>query len=266
MNRDFKVGITNFGEPGEDFSWVNHLNAVKFAVVVSKSANREFEDILLDNRDKIIYHAVCTGLNGTILEKDVPSVKEKFEHLNRLANFGFPISQMVLRIDPLFPAQWIKMIDKTMEIDYIQKLSSILQMAEQIGIRRVRYSYLNVYDFVLADLWKISHDFTIQPGWKPLYSQEIQLDKINGNFEFEACAEYFVPPHHQVPCISDKDLKALKIDLTHALTFKGISKASDPACRCPMNKLELFTRGDFKCAYDCIYCYWKSMKKTNIAK
>ena len=260
MNTEFTVGITNQGEPGIDFSWVEHLDAVEFAVVVSKAANEKFEDVLLENKNKIIYHAVCTGLNGTEIEPNVPTVTEKFQHLQRLINLGFPTKQIVLRVDPLFPFQWMTIINRTLRIDYIQKLYNILMMAENLKIKRVRYSYLNLYDFVLSKLQQISHDFVIDPRWKPIYNNEIQLDKLNRNFEYEACAEFFVPPHHQIPCISYKDLEILKKQFTHELSFKKLSNKNDPACHCPSNKLELLVSNNFKCDYDCKYCYWKSAR------
>ena len=203
---------------------------------------------------------MCTGLAATPIEPNTPTVTEKFQHLHRLISYGFPASQIVLRVDPLFPLCWVKAVDDVCGIDYIRKLEAILAMAENLGIRRVRYSYLNLYDFTLSRLQQISHEFTVPQGWVPDYRSEIQLDRLNGDFEFEACAEFLVPPAHRVPCVSEKDLKALKLHITHELTFGKAPSAGDPACMCPVNKVELLAGRRFKCGFGCQYCYWRPAK------
>jgi len=133
-------------------------------------------------------------------------------------------------------------------------------MTENLGIKRVRYSYVNLYDFVLSKLQLISHEFLIQMPWQPVYHREIQLDKMNRNLEYESCAEYYVPLHHQIPCISEKDLKILKLDSRNELTYDNKIEKNNPACNCPSNKMEIMSNNNFKCEYDCKYCYWKSVK------
>ena len=256
MKTKFKIGITEYGDPGEDFSWIDYLKAVEFAVVISKAANEQFEDMLLKNKDRIIYHATCTGLGGTAIEDGVPTSTEKFQHLKRLLDRGFPAKQIVLRVDPLFPLSWVPVLNKVFQIDYPQKLMNILTMTESFGIKRVRYSYLDVYKFSLKKLQKISKDFILPKDWMPVYENELQLDKVKPDLEYEACNELYVPKEHKIPCISEKDLKIMGLDKTHKLDFPKANKAMQ-ICGCPSNKLELMLGRELRCNFDCKYCYWK---------
>ncbi len=257
MEKKLTVGVTEQGDPALNFSWLDHLDVVDFAIVQSKGADQKFEDALLENKNKIIYHATCTGLGGTIFEPNVPTVKEKFEHLSRLINFGFSPAQIVVRIDPLMPFRWVENINKVVGIDYLAKLLNILIMTENLGIKRVRYSYLNLYDFVIDKFKRVSPEFKMYPNiLEPDYRTEIQLDKMNPRLEYEACNEFYVPNHHQIPCLSNKDLKIMDFFITKDLDEKLQNDPGKPYCKCPNNKLELLHFNKFECKFNCMYCYW----------
>ena len=111
------------GDAGLDLSWQNRIGATIGSIIISKAANKKFEEALLKYQDKIIYHATCTGLGGTIIEPNVPTVQEKLNHLLRLISLGFPPTHIVIRIDPLFPKPMVKYIDETCGINYITNLT-----------------------------------------------------------------------------------------------------------------------------------------------
>ena len=267
MNIDnFKFGITDQGDPSLNFSWVDNLKNVVGAVVISKGIGEQFEDALLENKDKVIYHATCTGLGGTILEENVPTVKEKFEHLTYLINCGFPAEQVVVRIDPLFPNKAVKALNGVLNMDYIAKLKNILEMTKTLGIKRVRYSHLRMYDYVYAKLKRISQEFSLENlTYSPF--DEIPLYKICPDLEYESCRAFPMPGAIQLGCISNKDLEILG----HKRKYKFSKRHPDiSGCMCPNEcKLELILNKNINkidCNFNCKYCYWMKVRVDKSSK
>lgn len=256
-SKDFKFGITNQGDAGLDFSWTKRMKNVIGAVIISKAANDELIDKLLEYKDKVIYHATCTGLGGTEFEPNVPTVEEKFNHIKKLINCGFPKKQIVVRIDPLLPMLWIDPFNKLFKIDYISILENILSMTEAFGIERVRYSYLNVSKKLLTELQHTSHEFVNLPNTVQNNRDEIQLALMNPSLEYEACSENIAPPFQQIGCVSDKDLQILGLNLKYTCDFETKVRRHNKCCRCAANRLELILVDKFKCDHNCKYCYWK---------
>jgi DNA repair photolyase len=249
LNTKFKFGITERGDAGLDLSWADRIHAVECAIIISKAANDEFTDLLLEHQDKIIYHATCTGFGGTKFEPNVPSIDEKFDHIRKLIWNGFPAKQIVVRIDPLFPMQWRKEIDSMLNINYLYNIKDILARTESLGIERVRYSYLDFYPHVNKRFKEIDFNFT---PWTVDIKNEIRLNEINPNLKYESCGEYLAPPWEKVGCISNEDLRILN---RTDLKFTGHSKQRIE-CKCPGNKLELLNHKT-RCDHKCVYCYWK---------
>ena len=252
----FYFGITERGDAGLDLSWENRLHAVEGAIIISKACNDNFTDLLLKYRDKIIYHATCTGLGGTKMEPNVPSINEKFEHIKKLIWNGFPAKQIVVRIDPLFPMQMVSKINNTLNIDYLFNIKDILARTEELGITRVRYSYLDIYPHILKRFKKMDANFIFDTPWCFDIKKEIKLYEFNNNLKYEACAENIVPPWEQRGCISVEDLEVLGKE---KLKFSGCSQQR-LSCRCPGNKLELLNN-KFQCKHGCAYCYWPDEMK-----
>lgn len=239
------------GDAGLDLSWTSRIKATIGSIIISKAANKKFEDALLKYQDKIIYHATCTGLGGTVLEPNVPTVQEKLNHLLRLLNQGFPATHIVIRIDPLFPKPMVKYIDEICGINYITNLKIILDFAEKNGIERIRYSYFDLYTHALKRLKNISRSFEIDKNYIYEYENEIQLETIKPGLLYSACAECNVPIWHKVGCISNEDLTVLGL-------FAKFSGRSNQRmfCLCPGNKFELLDNAT-RCEHKCAYCYWK---------
>ena len=250
------IGITNAGDPALNKTWLDNLHAVKFAIVISKGADAAFEKDLLDHKDKIIYHATCTGLGGTAIEPGAPTVVEKFEHLKRIINRGFPVSQIVVRIDPLLPYDIAEAVNAALAIDYIAKLKNILMMTEHLGIQRVRYSHLDEFEFTKDAFNKIA--VGLHPNRRNYVSDYLlDLRQLNPNLHYESCTEPCSPPGDKFGCISDIDASILGMNRSVELKYPPMNNFSTP-CRCPLNKLELLLHnGKFDCKFGCIYCYWR---------
>lgn len=252
IKTDFKFGITERGDAGLDLTWVDRIHAVEGAIIISKAANVNFAHALLDYREKIIYHATCTGFGGTIFEPNVPTIDEKFKHLQYLIDQGFPKEQIVVRIDPLFPSMWENKINKILNINYFNTIKEILDRTESIGIKRIRYSYLDCYPHVLKRLKLLNTELVFDKPWILYHNNEFLLEEMNKNLEYETCCEFECPPWQKLGCISNKDLKILN---KKNLRFTGCS-TQRVGCRCPGNKLELLNHR-IECNHKCVYCYWK---------
>lgn len=209
------------------------------------------ENALLTYQNKVIYHATCTGLGGTIIEPNVPTIEEKLNHINRLINKGLSPEHIVIRIDPLFPKIMIDIINKICNINYIENLKKILNFAEENNIIRIRYSYLDLYHHVLERLKKVITNFEIDKNFIYEYQNEIQLETMKPGLLYSACAECDVPEWHKVGCISDEDLTVLGI----FGKFSG-KLGQRKFCLCPGNKFELL-KNKTRCKHKCVYCYWK---------
>ena len=56
----YRIGITEAGDAGLDLSWVDKLNDVDGAVVITKQITDSFINAALTNQEKLIIHLTCT--------------------------------------------------------------------------------------------------------------------------------------------------------------------------------------------------------------
>ena len=57
----YKIGITEAGDAGVDLSWVEKLDRVDAAVLITKCVSPDFFDATLEHKDRLIVHATITG-------------------------------------------------------------------------------------------------------------------------------------------------------------------------------------------------------------
>ena len=195
-----KIGITERGDVALDLSWTDKMRSVNGAVIIGKGYNDRFDNALLEFKDKVIYHATITGLGGTRLEPGVFPTDASIEHLKALIEKGFPADHVVVRIDPNEPFQIFSQLkvdgckgSPFAQIDdYNLIIEKIIMDCVMLGIRRFRYSYLDLYGHVKkrineagirTDINKFSH-FQHQRIQKLFYDLEHEvtcLDEGNGN-------------------------------------------------------------------------------------
>ncbi len=233
------IGITERGDAGLDFSWVDKLQLVN--IIISKNLNDRLITELVKHQDKIIFHMTCTGFGGTMIEPNVPKRTYTLNQLDKLVSSGFPVSQIVFRVDPIFPTP--------KHLSTIALMLKYLKQSSSLDIRRVRYSFIDMYPHVRKRLTdkgiKVSWDTFTAPEDAVVTAIET-LEKYG--FELESCAE---EGPHGVGCISKKDLDILGIK--QRLTGSSSQRRD---CLCPTQKLELLT-GKTRCPHGCLYCYWK---------
>lgn len=236
-----KIGVTERGDAGIDFSWENNLFDCN--IIISKFLNDILISKLIYNKDKIIFHMTCTGFGGSLIEPNVKSVEWTKEQYNKLIDEGFPQKQVVLRLDPIIPT------DKG-----IKTAESVLETFKDSQIKRVRYSFLDMYSHVIQRF----KDNNIPLPYASFCPPQDMIDKAlkmltkyNDVYELESCAEN---TKHQLGCISRKDFDILQIDYnTEDCEIGGFQRRG---CLCLAGKTELLNSKQ-RCPNNCIYCYWK---------
>jgi len=231
------IGVTEAGDPSFSFKWVDKLYDAN--IIISKNLNDRLIEELINHKEKIIFHCTCTGMGGTIIEPNVPNVGYTRNQLLKLVDKGFPQKQIVLRIDPIIPTA-----------KGLETVENILYTFKTLGIKRVRYSFLDMYKHVKTRF--IGANVRL-PYWnfnpsQNMINNALELFKKYPEYEFESCAEN---TPHKLGCISQKDLDILGVDIKPVeggLQRKG--------CLCLGNKKELLSSKK-RCMNKCLYCYWK---------
>lgn len=231
-----KIGITERGDAGLDFSWVEKVPETAFTILITKNLNDRFIKEVVKQKNKLIVHATITGMGGTQIEPNVPSVDWSINQLKNLIKAGFPACQIVLRIDPIFPTE-----------KGLQTARSVLVKASGLGITRCRISIIDAYKHVVKR-------FAVAKLPFPKFDLQGAYDLVVKTFspyfdrwDFEACAEGLT---FRCGCISDRDAAILGIDVD----LIG-NKEQRRGCLCPQNKYELLSRCQ-QCEHKCLYCYW----------
>ena len=238
------VGITESGEVAFNLDIFEHL--YKANIIITKRLTNKLIEKLIENKDKCILHLTCTGFGGTVLEPFVPDYNKTYCYLKDLLEKGFPIEQVVLRVDPCIPTEkGIKLA-----CDVINKFSDL-------GIKRVRISSLDMYKHVKErfkekDI-KIPYDTFHADIYDrmSLYNTIKKIGEEKG-FDVEVCGE---PGIDSISCLSQKDIDIL--GLNDVIKLEG-NKGQRSSCHCPANKKELIKGKPNRCEHECLYCFWKN--------
>jgi len=245
-----KIGITERGDAGIDFSWEEKLDTVDGAIIISKYLSDELISKLIKHQEKIIFHCTCTGYGGTVLEPNVPPTAWTLKQLSSLIQQGFDPIHIVLRIDPIIPTE------------------KGIQVFENVALQapantRSRISILDMYPHV-RERFKAA-GLPLPYGNNNFQASTEQMASINELIEnltfhglqFEACAEKELKSSsgnlQYVGCVSPKDLTILGLT---SLEQMSAGKQRN-GCLCLSCKTELLTQ-KHPCKNNCIYCYWKN--------
>lgn len=237
-----KFGITEAGDAGLDFSWENKL--LEGNIIITKhmtNKNTKLNKLLLENQDKIILHATCTGYGGTKMEPNVPKPYNIYQGICELINNGFPVEHIVLRTDPIIPTK-----------RGIEHAIDSWTLFKDTGITRVRYSIIDMYPHVKERILKEYDKIPFESFRAPQYMINNLLNAIEPfrkYYTFEACAENLPD---RIGCISKKDYEILGLD-TSTIQAGGFQRKT---CACCAGKTELLTNKK-RCPSGCLYCYWK---------
>lgn len=79
-----KIGITERGDASIDYSWMNQMDNVDGAILITKNVTDKFIEMVLPFYDKVIIHATVTGYGHTKIEQHVMSYKKSIEQIEKL--------------------------------------------------------------------------------------------------------------------------------------------------------------------------------------
>ena len=243
MKKDNLVGITETGEIAFDLDAFNNLHQAN--VIITKRLTRALSQQLTEHRENCILHLTCTGWGGTPMEPFVPSTTATRKALDELLKSGFPVGQVVLRIDPIIITS-----------EGIKHLNEVLEAFRDSGITRYRVSFADMYRHAKRRFHEKGLEIPHETFHAPLEDRMYVLNQITAlgvryGYEVEVCGEPGIP---STPCVSQKDIDIL--GLTGEITLKGSARQRD-TCGCPANKKQILTKKPGRCANQCAYCYWR---------
>lgn len=247
-----KIGITERGDAGIDMRWVSKMDTVDGAVLITKHITDEFIYRVMHCNKPLIVHCTCTGYDGSQLEPNVPAPEVQLKQCEKLINKGFPASNVVLRIDPIFPTE-----------KRLNKVCDVLELYERTlyyeGVNRIRVSVVDEYKHI--------KDRYIKRGWPPIYGANFQanheqlqtvIDTLEiYDYEYECCAETALASmsNHitELGCISQRDIEILGLSSSDIMTENPQNRRG---CHCLSCKTELL-ENRHPCKHGCVYCYWR---------
>ena len=243
MKQDQYIGTTETGEIAFDLEAFNHLHRAN--IIITKRLTDKLIEKLVEHKDKIILHLTCTGWGGSKVEPLVPTAVTTRAQFKKLIRAGFPIRQVVLRIDPIILTQ-----------DGIERLNHVLDLFEDSGITRYRVSYIDMYRhakvrFNEAGIPLPHETFHAPYELRKKITDQLVKRAMQTGFVLELCGEPSLP---STPCVSQKDINIL--GLTDEIILEGSAEQRD-SCRCPANKKQILTHRPGRCGNQCLYCYWK---------
>lgn len=254
MNQ-YKIGITEAGDAGADLSWVQRLDEVDGAILITKRISPDFFDEVLKHKDKLIIHATFTGYGHSVLEPNVPPPYEEFDAINTLVKHGFPKERIVIRIDPIVPTE-----------KGLNKALTVFKSFMDEGFNRFRISVIDMYPHARKRFKQANLPLPYGNNTFASKGQLLAVDKrlkravnywigkgyAKEDLRIEACAEPGLSVPIQCGCISDYDLRLLGLDAENA-DSSGYQRKH---CMCYSGKTELL-RNKHRCEHQCLYCYWR---------
>lgn len=248
MDKSQYIGITETSDPCFHLELFDRLYDGN--IIVTKNLSNKLIEKLIENKDKCILHCTCTGMGGSKIEPFVPTVEQTVKKIEKLIDGGFPVKQIVLRIDPIVPTA-----------KGVETAKNVLKAFQEFGIERVRISFIDMYKHVKEKFEenniKIPYEGSFhapenirQFAFKQMYEEAIAL----GYKMVLTCGE---PDFEETPCISQMDIDILGLTDKIKLIDK---KGQRSSCGCPSNKRQLITweESKKKCGHECLYCYMKN--------
>lgn len=245
-----KIGITEQGDAGLDYGWASRMGSVDGAILITKCLSEKFIQTVLPYKGKTIVHVTCTGYGGTILEPKVPISSVQLGYAQKLKESGFPIQNIVIRVDPIIPTEKGLMVAE-----------SVFTEAYKLGFRRFRISMIDMYNHVRKRFRAA--------GVPTPYGEEVMPDKdsisrtnnmlkrlkaVMPDIRIETCAEPALTQAFYCGCVSEFDLELLHLnwDEDEPAHYQRVG------CLCIAPKTELLTIKR-QCPNQCLYCYWANI-------
>jgi DNA repair photolyase len=246
MNQSQYIGITETSDPCFHLDVFDNLYDAK--IIITQNLTPKLIEKLVENKEKCILHMTVTGMGGSKIEPFVPEPIKMLDAVNKLVYSGFPVKQIVLRVDPIVPTE-----------KGIETALNTMLLFQNVGITRLRVSFLDMYKHT-KERFTNNH---INLPYETFHANEnIRKEAFNKIYEYgiklgydiiQTCGE---PGFESTPCISQMDIDIL--GLTQKIILAG-KKEQRTHCSCPANKRQLSTweKSKIKCKHNCLYCYMK---------
>ena len=239
------IGITEAGDASIDYTWLDKIDKCDGVILITKNVTDRFISRILPHKHKIILHATCTGMGGTVIEPNVPSYEQQLSQVSKLISAGFPTNQIVVRVDPIVPTA--------------KGLQTAQKVIDASPVRHFRFSVLDTYPHVRERFKACNIPLPYGENFQASNEQFEMLKNWLATQSpadiFECCAESKltnIPNVKAVGCVSENDIKTL--GLTIDGTYQtGIQRKT---CLCLSCKTELLAHKK-QCPHKCLYCYWK---------
>lgn len=242
-----KIGITEQGDAGLDLSWVDKLDGVAGAILITKELTDPFVAQLLAHQNKVLLHMTCTGYGGTVIEPKVPKWATTVQNLKQMIDLGFPVERIVLRVDPIIPTE-----------KGIRLAQAVIEAGYNVGVQRVRISVLDMYKHVQARFQQHGLPLPYGSSFQASREQFAALDRAllqtlckYPGISLESCAEPQLKVPKRIGCVSDYECQLFKIEKPDS------SAKQRQECLCCAEKTELLSNRH-PCAHGCLYCYWRN--------
>lgn len=246
MDKSQYIGITETSDPCFHLDIFDNLYNAN--IIITKNLTNKMIEKLIENKDKCVLHMTVTGFGQTKIEPFVPTPEKNLVQIQTLIEKGFPVEQIVLRIDPIMVTQ--KGTDTAL---------SVLDMFKNTGIKRVRISFMDMYNHVKERFTenniKLPYEtFHANENIRKHVFKIMHTEALEMGYEIvQTCGE---PGFESTPCISQMDIDIL--GLSDSITLEG-NKEQRTHCGCPSNKRQLISweKSRIKCGHNCLYCYMK---------
>ena len=245
VDKTQRIGVTEAGEAAFNLDIFDRLYSGN--IIITKRLTDKLIEKLVEYQGKIILHCTVTGMGGSRIEPFVPRAIDTHKGLVKLLEAGFPVSHVVLRVDPIVPTER----GMNTALDVITAFGGL-------GIKRLRFSFLDNYKHVKTRFKKegipelYGGEFHAPLELRREYAKKIEEVAKDAGFEsIEACGE---PGIESISCLSQKDIDIL--GLTDQVTLEGSAEQRE-SCNCPANKTELLRIKPHQCEHKCLYCYWR---------
>lgn len=229
-----KIGITERGDPSIDLAWTKWVEEGHPAILITKNPALLLDHLKRFESPNVIVHTTITGYGGSILEPNVPFIKDSLGGYKDLI-LHLSAERVVLRIDPIIP------LEEELTLSFL-----VLEIVKEIYSEiptRVRISFIDQYPHVKRRLEAAGIKLPWDTLHAPLKLRQRVWETMNRP---EVCGE---PGFECTGCVSKEDCRILGVTESKRRAGQRV------ACACLGNKIELLSNKK-QCQHRCAYCYW----------
>lgn len=250
-NNNFKIGITERGDAGLDFSWRETFKRTdKRAILITKRISDEFIEAVMEevnNGANLIIHATVTGLGGSPIEPNVPTSEFSLSQIAKLIDMGFHKNRIVLRVDPIIPGYECfadTVLTHALELNILPEVNCKVSVLDMYKHSRERFQAVGI---------KIDMPF-FKASYKQFEVINQMLSKyIEKGVKFTSCNEPDLTVATPAGCVDKSVCDIMGIDVPNT----GVNPQGRGNCLCLCGcKTELLNNKK-RCPHGCLYCYWK---------